>query len=114
MLCTLQLYYISRYNKIKHLYGRLKHIFYNCIALLFNDTKAKFSVKFYRIFKNYQIKLNSVICGNYALSLNEIDKGNLLEGSLKVLNGENMKEVRILPKKQAKLGFFEKMFHLFS
>jgi len=69
---------------------------------------------FYRIFKNYQIKLNSVICGNYALSLNEIDKSNPIEGGLKVVNGENMKEVYILPKKPAKLGFFEKMFHLFS
>ena len=44
----------------------------------------------------------------------EIDKSNLLEGSLKVINGENMREVYILPKKPAKLGFFEKMFHLFS
>ena len=69
---------------------------------------------FYRIFKNFQIKLNSIICGNYALSLNEIDKSNLLEGGLKVVNGENMKEVYILPKKPTKLGFFEKIFHLFS
>ena len=29
-------------------------------------------------------------------------------------DGENIKEVYILPKKPAKLGFFEKMFHLFS
>ena len=69
---------------------------------------------FYRIFKNYQIKLNSVICGNYALSLSEMDKSNPLEGGLKILDGENIKEVYILPKKPAKLGFFEKMFHLFS
>ncbi len=69
---------------------------------------------FYRIFKNYQIKLNSVICGNYALSLNEFDKSNPIEGALKVVNSENMKEAFILPKKPAKLGFFEKMFHLFS
>ena len=76
--------------------------------------KSFFLFIFYRIFKNYQIKLNSVICGNYALSLNEIDESNPLEGGLKVLNGENIKEVYILPKKPAKLGFFEKMFHLFS
>ena len=48
------------------------------------------------------------------INLNEIDKSNPLEGGLKVVNGENMKEVYILPKKPAKLGFFEKMFHLFS
>ena len=69
---------------------------------------------FYRIFKNYQIELNSIICGNYALSLSEIDKSNLIEGSLKVVNGENIREVYILPKKPTKLGFFEKMFHLIS
>ena len=90
----------------------------NCKNLIieakFICVKKNLADFFYRIFKNYQIKLNSVICGNYALSLNEIDKSNLLEGSLKVVNGENMKEVYILPKKPAKLGFFEKMFHLFS
>ena len=90
----------------------------NCKNLIieakFICVKKNLADFFYRIFKNYQIKLNSVICGNYALSLNEIDKSNLLEGGLKVVNGENMKEVYILPKKPAKLGFFEKMFHLFS
>ena len=90
----------------------------NCKNLIieakFICVKKNLADFFYRIFKNYQIKLNSVICGNYALSFNEIDKSNPLEGGLKVLNGENMKEVYILPKKSAKLGFFEKMFHLFS
>ena len=90
----------------------------NCKNLIieakFICVKKNLADFFYRIFKNYQIKLDSVICGNYALSLNEIDKSNPLEGGLKVVNGENMKEVYILPKKPAKLGFFEKMFHLFS
>ena len=90
----------------------------NCKNLIieakFICVKKNLADFFYRIFKNYQIKLNSVICGNYALSLNENDKSNPLEGGLKVVNGENMKEVYILPKKTAKLGFFEKMFHLFS
>ena len=90
----------------------------NCKNLIieakFICVKKKLADFFYRIFKNYQIKLNSVICGNYASSLNEIDKSNLLEGGLKVVNGENMKEVYILPKKPTKLGFFEKIFHLFS
>ena len=90
----------------------------NCKNLIieakFICVKKNLADFFYRIFKNYQIKLNSVICGNYALSLNEIDKSNPLEGGLKVVNGENMKEVYILPKKSAKLGFFEKMFHIFS
>ena len=90
----------------------------NCKNLIieakFICVKKNLADFFYRIFKNYQVKLDSVICGNYALSLNEIDKSNPLEGGLKVLNGENMKEVYILPKKPAKLGFFEKMFHLFS
>ena len=90
----------------------------NCKNLIieakFICVKKNLADFFYRIFKNYQVKLDSVICGNYALSLNEIDKSNPLEGGLKVVNGENMKEVYILPKKPAKLGFFEKMFHLFS
>ena len=53
MLCTLQLYYISRYNKIKHLYDRLKHIFNNCIAQIFNEICADFSIKFQLKVWNY-------------------------------------------------------------
>ena len=105
--------YIIDGNKIREIPLKM-----NCKNLIieakFICVKKNLADFFYRIFKNYQIKLNSVICGNYALSLNEIDKNNPIEGGLKVVNGENMKEVYILPKKSTKLGFFEKMFHLFS
>ena len=67
-----------------------------------------------RILKNYQIKLNSIICANYAFTLAEVDKSNLFEGILKVVDGENQHEVHMSPKKPTKLGFFEKIFHLFS
>ena len=59
----------------------------NCKNLIieakFICVKKNLADFFYRIFKNYQIKLNSVICGNYALSLNEIDKSNILIYSTK-------------------------------
>ncbi len=90
----------------------------NCKNLIieanFICVKKNLVAFFYRIFKNYQIEINSIICGNYASSLNEIDKSNILEGSLKVVNGENLREVYILPKKPTKLGFFEKIFNLIS
>ena len=89
----------------------------NCKNLIieakFICVKKNLADFFYKIFKNYQIKLNSVICGNYALSLNEIDKSNLIEGGLKVVNGENMKEVHILPKNQPSWAFLKKCFTYF-
>ena len=42
----------------------------------------------------------------------EVD--NLSKSGLNILNGTNLNEVGIIPKKTNKLGFFEKLFHIFS
>ena len=67
------------------------------------------------LFLNYQIDINKIICTNYAKSLLENDfVDNLAEAGLRVLDGFNTKEVDINSKKMIKLGFFEKLFHIFS
>ncbi|MFL2894567.1 MAG: hypothetical protein ACJZ4I_03685 [Candidatus Pelagibacter sp.] len=67
------------------------------------------------LFFNYQIDINKIICTNYAKSLlenNFVD--NLAEAGLRVVDGFNTNEVDINVKKMNKVGFFEKLFHIFS
>ena len=65
--------------------------------------------------KNHQIEIDKIICTNYAKSLLENDfVDNLAEAGLRVLDGFNTKEVDINVKKMNKVGFFEKLFHIFS
>tara|TARA_B100000900_G_scaffold203601_1_gene172653 strand:+ start:178 stop:876 length:699 start_codon:yes stop_codon:yes gene_type:complete len=66
------------------------------------------------IFKKYQIDLELVISTEYALSQTPITSKGLLEAGLCIINRSNHKEVFILPKKTTKLGFFERIFHIFS
>ena len=66
------------------------------------------------LFSNYQIDINKIICTNYAKSLLEDDLNNLAEAGLRVIEGFNTNEVLVNPKKLTKVGFFEKLFHIFS
>ena len=66
------------------------------------------------LFFNYQIDINKIICTNYAKSLLQSDLNNLADAGLRVVEGFNTNEVVINSKKMTKVGFFEKLFHIFS
>ena len=66
------------------------------------------------LFSNYQIDINKIICTNYAKSLLDADLNSLSEAGLKVIGGANINEVLVNPKKLTKVGFFERLFHIFS
>ena len=74
----------------------------------------KFTDSLEDLFFNYQIDINKIICSNYAKSLLQSDFENLTEAGLRVIEGFNTNEVVINPKKHIKVGFFEKLFHIFS
>ncbi len=79
-----------------------------CFSKVFTDSLED-------LFFNYQIDINKIICTNYAKSLLENDfVDNLAEAGLRVADGFNTKEVDINSKKMIKVGFFEKLFHIFS
>ena len=63
---------------------------------------------------NYQIDINKIICTNYAKSLLDTDLNSLSEAGLKVIDEVNINEVLVNPKKLTKVGFFERLFHIFS
>ena len=66
------------------------------------------------LMKNHQIEINKIICTNYAKSLLNYDFNDLSRAGLAALNDSNLNEVGIYSKKIGKLGFFEKLFHIFT
>ena len=78
-----------------------------CFSKIFTDSLEN-------LFFNYQIDINKIICTNYAKTLLQSDFNDLAEAGLRVVEGYNINEVEVNPKKQAKMGFFERLFHIFS
>ena len=66
------------------------------------------------LFKKYQIEIDKIICTNYAKSLLNIEVDYLSKAGIAVIAGNNLNEVNIVSKKTNKLGFFEKLFHIFT
>ncbi len=84
------------------------------IELNFIYLQKLYVSKIKTILNNYQIDIDKTICTNYAKSLLTTDIDDLSKAGLTVLEGNNINEVGISPKKLSKLGFFEKLFHNFS
>tara|TARA_Y100000816_G_scaffold285474_1_gene265168 strand:- start:488 stop:1195 length:708 start_codon:yes stop_codon:yes gene_type:complete len=66
------------------------------------------------LFNEHQMFVNKVICTNYAKTLIVTEVDNLSKAGLNILRGSNLNEIGIIPKKVKKIGFFEKLFHIFS
>ena len=68
---------------------------------------------FEEILKKYQIIITKILSAEYVRSLfNQNDHDIILMAKL-VKDGYNKNEVEMLEKKQQKIGFFERFFHLF-
>ena len=66
------------------------------------------------LLNSHQIFINKTICTNYAKSLLNSDIEDLSKAGMVAIKDANLNEVGIYPKKSAKMGFFEKLFHIFS
>ena len=84
------------------------------IELNFIYLQNIFVSKIESILNNFQINVDKIICTNYAKSLLTTDIEDITKAGLTVLEDKNINEVGIYPKKITKLGFFEKLFHIFS
>ena len=65
-------------------------------------------------FKFYQVEVNRIISADYARKFILNENLSVNEKAIKILRGENLNEVQIVPKKTNKKGFFEKFFNLFN
>ena len=84
------------------------------IDLSFIYLKKTLILQFEKLLKNQQLAINKIICANYAKSLLNEDIDNITKAGLVALKDTNLNEVSILAKKKAKMGLFEKIFHIFS
>ena len=84
------------------------------IDLSFIYLKKKLILQFEKLLKNQQLEVNKIICANYAKSLLNDDIDNVPKAGLAALKDINLNEVSVILKKKAKMGFFEKIFHIFS
>ena len=81
-----------------------------CFIYLKKDLINKLEI----LLRSHQIEINKLICTNYAKSLLNTEIDDLHKASLAITNESNLNEVTIISKKTTKLGFFEKLFHIFS
>ncbi len=66
------------------------------------------------LFRNHQIEFSSILCSQYTKSFVNSVFDNIFVSALALKNGYNVYEVSISPKKLPKMGFFEKLFNIFS
>ena len=81
-----------------------------CFIYLKKDLINKLEI----LLRSHQIEINKLICTNYAKSLLNTEIDDLHKASLAITNESNLNEVTIISKKTTKLGFFERLFHIFS
>ena len=64
--------------------------------------------------ENYQIYINKCLDKNYIQSFFVNKNIEISEMAHNIINGINENEVKVVPKKSKKSGFFEKFFQLLS
>ena len=84
------------------------------IDLSFIHIPKKLLNELERLFSEHQMFINKVICTNYAKTLIVTEFDNLSKAGLNIIKGSNLNEIGVIPKKIKKIGFFEKLFHIFS
>ena len=75
------------------------------IDLSFIYLKKTLILQFEKLLKNQQLKINKIICANYAKSLLNEDIDNVTKAGLAALKDINLNEVSVLAKK-SKNGLF--------
>ena len=72
------------------------------------------SLEFEKILQNYQIKITSYLDKRYVQNFCLESEIGIPSMALKILNGYNNNEVKLVPQNIKKPGFFERFFQLFS
>ncbi|MDA9733766.1 hypothetical protein N9U63_03865, partial [Candidatus Pelagibacter sp.] len=72
------------------------------------------SFEFEKILQNYQIKITSYLDKRYVQNFCSESEIGIPSMALKILNGYNNNEVKLVPQNIKKPGFFERFFQLFS
>ncbi len=85
-----------------------------CIEVQFRVIPNNLSLEIEKVLEKFQIKIISYVDLIYLKGLFINSNLEISEMAHKVQNDFNQNEVKLVPKNNKKLGFFEKFFQLFS
>ena len=85
-----------------------------CLELQINHISESFVSEINKVLEKYQIKIIGYLDKNYIENFFKDENFELCLMAYKIQNGFNVNEVKVIPKKVEKKGFFEKFFQLFS
>ena len=84
------------------------------IEITFIAIPREIMFEYDKILEKYQIKVAELLNKKYVQTFSLQNKLGIASMALKILNGHNVNEVKLVPKNIKKTGFFEKFFQLFS
>ncbi|MDC2971362.1 hypothetical protein OAY09_03160, partial [Candidatus Pelagibacter sp.] len=84
------------------------------LELQINHTSINFIYEIEKALEKYQIEIEDYLDKNYVENCFKDKDLELCMMAHKIQNGSNYNEVKLVPKKLNKKGFFEKFFQLFS
>ncbi len=85
-----------------------------CLELQINHISESFVSEINKVLEKYQIKIIGYLDKSYIENFFKDENFELCLMAYKIQNGFNVNEVKVIPKKVEKKGFFEKFFQLFS
>ncbi len=85
-----------------------------CLDLDFICLSKDFIKKLEQCLSRYQIKIQQIISADYVKSCFKGDEIDVFSMSKKIIQGHNLNEILLVPKKTRNRGFFEKFFNFFS
>ncbi len=85
-----------------------------CLEVQIISIPLKLIFEIDKVMQNFHIKPNYYLSRKYVRNFFNDDEIELSNIAYKLQNGSNANEVKLIPKKPKKLGFFEKFFQLFS
>ena len=85
-----------------------------CLEIKFISISNNFASKIEKVLEKYQIKIIKYLDAEYIKNFFRNDNLDFSQMVFKILNGQNINEVNLIPKNPEKRGFFEKFFQLFS
>ncbi len=87
---------------------------YICVEVNFIAVPNNLIKEISSVLEKYQIKIDRFLNFKYITNFYEKEILDLSIMAHKIQNGQNQKEINLIPKSPEKIGFFEKFFQLFS
>ena len=85
-----------------------------CLEVKFISISNDYASKIEKVLEKYHIKIIQYLDAKYIKDFFKNDDLDFSQKVFKIRSGQNVNEVKLIPKNPKKKGFFEKFFQLFS